>query len=354
LSSLSAQVVDAVCEKELVLLGELPSHGEAKAFGAKARIVDGLVRRCGFSALLFEAPLYDFLDLEGAMRGDRAEPARLDRAIGGFWLTRGLRDWRRWLFASASEGQLHLGGLDDQVSATSDFARAALPELAADVLREGRSDACPVAIDRNLNWRYGSEQRYDEAERALLQQCAQRAVQAIVDTGGSDDAERRVMLQNLASLYDRQQGGDSSRDEVMYRNLRWHHSRLPPGTKIIVWTATVHAAREQGGRDYRPLGAWAAEHWGDRLASVGFTAFRGESSRAGAAIESLPPAPPGSLEALVTRAGARGVWVGRSDLREYGVRPSRLLGGVVTADWSRHFDGVVVFREEHAPRFERR
>ena len=41
------------CRNDIVLLGELPSHGEAKTFGLKARIVQALVERCGFDALLF-------------------------------------------------------------------------------------------------------------------------------------------------------------------------------------------------------------------------------------------------------------------------------------------------------------
>jgi len=51
--SVAARVADAVCDREVVLLGELPTHGEARAFQAKAAIVDRLVERCGFDALLF-------------------------------------------------------------------------------------------------------------------------------------------------------------------------------------------------------------------------------------------------------------------------------------------------------------
>ena len=46
-------VVNAVCRKQIVLLGELPTHGEAHAFDAKAKIADRLMARCGFTAMLF-------------------------------------------------------------------------------------------------------------------------------------------------------------------------------------------------------------------------------------------------------------------------------------------------------------
>jgi len=59
-------VVNAMCQKQLVLLGELPTHGEAHTFDAKARIADRLIAQCGFTAILFEAPIYDFIGLERA------------------------------------------------------------------------------------------------------------------------------------------------------------------------------------------------------------------------------------------------------------------------------------------------
>ena len=51
----AARVAAAVCSKRIVLLGELPEHGEARGFGVKARVVQRLVASCGFRAVLFEA-----------------------------------------------------------------------------------------------------------------------------------------------------------------------------------------------------------------------------------------------------------------------------------------------------------
>jgi erythromycin esterase-like protein len=64
---LVVRVADAVCGKQVVILGELPSHGEARAFQAKAEIVQRLVEPCGFDALLFEAPMYDFVGFQEAV-----------------------------------------------------------------------------------------------------------------------------------------------------------------------------------------------------------------------------------------------------------------------------------------------
>src|SRR5512134_1671353 len=95
-------VVNAVCQKQIVLLGELPTHGEAHTFDAKSKIADRLIGQCGFSAILFEAPIYDFIGLARAAEAHTATPEQLDNAIGRFWWTRELAPWRRALFEAAT------------------------------------------------------------------------------------------------------------------------------------------------------------------------------------------------------------------------------------------------------------
>lgn len=354
--SVEARVVEAVCDKQVVVLGELPSHGEAHAFQAKARIVERLVDGCGFDALLFEAPMYEFVGFQEALAEGTAVPSQLDRAIGRFWWTRELAGWRRWLFDRATAGGLVLGGLDDQASgATSDHARATLPGLVAAWSPAGSASECRQAVERNLHWRYGAGQQFDEPERIRLQRCARLAADALASRAGQGaGTPERVMAENLASFFDRQRGspGARDRDEAMYRNLLWHGGRMPRGSKLIVWTATVHAARQQGARPEKPLGTWLAEQWGDRLAVIGFSAFTGRSSMAGMPSRPLPEAPPGSLEALATGPDTAFAFLDPSALRRIGSAPSRLFGSFTSADWSARFDGVVVVREEVAPTFE--
>ena len=165
-----------------------------------------------------------------------------------------------------------------------------------------------------------------------------------------------MMVENLANLYSRvgNEAEARDRDEMMYRNFRRQTERLPEKGKFIVWTATVHAARQQGDRAYKPLGTWLSEQWGDRLGAIGFSAFTGESSMAGMPSKPLPPTPPGSLEALATRSDTAWVYLDAAALREMGTVPSRLFGSFTTADWSTYFDGVLVIREEVAPVFEPR
>lgn len=352
--ALAARVADAVCGMQVVILGELPSHGEARAFGAKAEIVQRLVDQCGFGALLFEAPMYDFVGFQEGVEQQTAVASQLDRAIGRFWWTRELTDWRRWLFSRATEGGLVLGGLDDQVSVTSDYARATLPGLVAASSPAKDASKCEEAVARHLYWRYDTGTPFDEPEKARLHQCVREAADAFISAEGNRGTSEHVMLESFAGYVHRQRGAAAApdRDEAMYRNAMWHIGRMPAGGKVIIWTATVHAARQQGELRQQPLGARLAAQWEGRLAAVGFTAYAGRSSMAGQPSKALPEAPAGSLEAGATEGNVPWAFLDAPALRRIGRAPSRLLGSFTAADWSAYFDGVVVIREEVAPMFD--
>ena len=360
-------VVNAVCQKQIVLLGELPSHGEAQAFDAKSKIANRLITQCGFTAILFEAPIYDFIGLERAAKTHTATSEQLDNAIGRFWWTRELAPWRRALFeALSSEGlpkdatepevknRVMVGGLDDQVSITSHYAQAALPRLIA-------AAECRQTVVRHVGWTYDAQNPFDEREQLRLQQCARNAADAAA-ANRSLDAADRVMLESFARYADRQRPGvTSGRDDSMYRNLVWYLERLPANSRVVIWTASVHAARQRGSLTEVPLGARAVERWGDRVGAVGFTAYAGYTSRAARPPSPISEAPPESLEAtaLVPRSlggggTSKSAWalLDKETLRAIGRVPSRLLGTFVSDTWSDYFDAVVVIRQETAPTFD--
>ncbi|MGE5837929.1 MAG: hypothetical protein ACM4AI_25880, partial [Acidobacteriota bacterium] len=218
-------VVNAVCQKQIVLLGELPTHGEAHTFDAKSKIADRLMAQCGFSAILFEAPIYDFIGLERAAQTRTATPEQLDNAIGRFWWTRELTPWRRALFEAATRHRVVVGGLDDQVSITSHYAEAALPRLIAAASSESAATECRQAVSRHVGWTYDAKHPFDEREQLRLQECARNAADAAAATRSLDAADR-VMLESFARYADRQRLGlTSGRDESMYQNLVWYLER---------------------------------------------------------------------------------------------------------------------------------
>jgi erythromycin esterase-like protein len=137
----------------------------------------------------------------------------------------------------------------------------------------------------------------------------------------------------------------------MYQNLVWYLERLPANSRVVIWTATVHAARQRGTLPEVPLGARVVERWGDRVGAVGFTAYAGYTSMAGRPASSISEAPPESLEATATSTSAWALLDSRK-LKALGRVSSRLLGQFVSATWSDYFDVVVVIRQEAAPTFD--
>src|SRR5688500_4086903 len=169
-------VVNAVCQKQIVLLGELPTHGEAHTFDAKSKIADRLIAQCGFTAILFEAGIYDFIGLERAAATRTATPEQLDNAIGRFWWTRELTPWRRALFEAATRPEMKrsvvVGGLDDQVSITSHYAQSELPRLVAAASSDSTATECRQSVIRNVRWTYDATNPFDEREHLRSKQSA--------------------------------------------------------------------------------------------------------------------------------------------------------------------------------------
>ena len=368
----ATRVANAVCDKRVVLLGELPEHGEARGMNIKARIVQRLVGHCGFHTVLVEAGSYDFFGLEqriAATPRPRADSLdlMLARAIGGLWWTQELADWRQWLLGEALAGRVTIGGIDDQPSATAVYARATLPALVGAAVPPARSAECRDAVARYLNWGYTDAVPYDAAERDRLADCTALAAQGAPTTDTAERAERtskdEVMLDDIASYFARERtaaagsgAGTPDRDLVMDRHLAWWSARLPRDAKIVVWTATTHATRVPAlhSPGTTPLGARLTERWGDRLAIVGFTALQGQWSLAGRPAQTLAPLPADALEARALPANVDWAYLDRAALHSLGTVASRLLGRITTLDWSTAFDGVVVLHDEIVPTFEPR
>lgn len=349
LRAVERQVVRDVCDRDLVLLGELPDHGEAVGFSLKARIVQRLVERCGFDAVLFEAGVYDFIGFEQAVARGDARTGQLDDAIGGFWSNVELAGFRRWLFEQATRRRLVIGGIDDQPGATSHHASAVMPGLVAAHVPAPDAAACRQAVARNLDWTYDETHRFDAPERERLQVCAQQALARHADDASAD----RLMVEGLFHYFSRQNRSPAGleRDRSMHRILDWYRARLPRGSKVVVWTATTHAARERGPLRWEPLGALLAAAGEARMATIGFTALSGERGRLGTPRAPLPALPDDALEARALPAGAGARYLDAKALRTHDRAPSRLFGKAQAEQWSKYFDGVVVVREERAPVF---
>lgn len=345
-------LLPALCDKEVVLLGELPSHGEAITFQIKAQLVQDLVSQCGFDFVFFEAPVYEFWGLQEALDNKTATSRHIENALGGFWVNKELDSWRDWLLTQAQSGDLILRGLDDQVSRSAEHSRKQLIELIK--LNTASIPDCVADIERNLYWRYDESHPYDQNIPQQLLKCTHHAMQTLKSNQHKQQPPLDwQFLSNLANLYARQSNQTKAldRDAMMFNNWHWQNQSTP--SKSIIWTATVHAAKKQGPLKHKPLGQWLDSKLGNQVASVGFTTYSGESLMAGTVANTFDPAPQGSLEFWATKEFDQPFHhLNPNQLAQMGTRPARLFGSFHATDWYTFFDHVIVIRKETAPTFD--
>lgn len=355
--------VKDLCGRKVVLLGEDANHGSGKTLEVKSALVRRLIDDCGFDAVFFESQIYDFLDLDQAFAERTARPEQLGDVIGGLWAKgEEIQTLIAFLFDAASQGRVRLAGLDPQVGgATQRYTQQRLAARLASVLDEASRQDCESAFSRHFNWRYDDASPFDAAAQDMLKRCAGNvATRAAALPAAEDNRVTAVMASNLVEYLGLSEesepiAGFDRRDRAMHQNFAWHVARLPRDAKIIVWCASVHAAKTlQGVHDaWTPLGQWVHRAYGHRAAAVAFSAWSGHFGRPGKPPAALPTAEPDSLEAAaIGSSEADSVYLDHRALRALSSKPARMLDyrKSQSADWARLFDAVIVLREERASR----
>ena len=339
---LPRQLLNDTCGRQIVLLGESPTHGFGVSMRLKAQLVRTLVERCQFDAVFFESGVYDFLKIEADRGSGRpVDPAALTAAVGLLWKNADVAPLIPFLADRANRGHLLLGGLDDQLGRGT----YAQHSMAADLVRpldEDEKTTCLATLRKHTEWQYAADAPYSVSDRSRLLHCLDR-IRAKLPRGDTADL---TMTDSLARLLARDFPAATgatlaaqqfnARDASMFHNFQFLMARLPARSKVVVWTATVHAARDLSrvpGRDgSRPLGSLIAREYGTRLFSLGISAYSGTFARTGQPPATLPDAPAASIEAQAI-AGAPGDvrYLTPHDLRERGVVPSRVMGTTFVA-----------------------
>ncbi|MEO7934687.1 MAG: erythromycin esterase family protein [Dokdonella sp.] len=349
------------CKKATVLLGEDGHHGSGKTLAVKVELVERLVNECGFNAVYFESSIYDFIDLQRQLDHRSASPEMLADAIGGLWsTTREIDPLIAFLYEKANTGKVYLAGLDPQLgSATSVYTKSALPEELGAFLADSRREQCSTAIKRMTNWSYDDDQQYLDA-RAELRDCAIEIQMAIARRGKSKaNASAAHMNENFLRHIDLISDDSlNKRDKAMYDNFVWHRSQRPDRARIIVWCATVHAAKDVSllGKDRRSLGSFIHSLQKNKAATIGFTALGGSYGRNKQITNALEPAASDSLESRAFEGTKDDiVYLDHEQLNALDTISARALDYAkpMTTDWAELVDGMIVLRNEQQPHFVR-
>jgi erythromycin esterase-like protein len=361
------RLVRDVCRKDLVVLGEDANHGGGRTLEVKAELLRRLVARCGFGAVVFESSLYETLDYERALAAGTADETRLIEAAGQLWFwAQEARPMAAWLHAQARAGRVRVAGMDVQpIGATARHARAALGTALSSALDDARAAVCRAEFDRHHAWAYDDDHPFDDGARQRLRDCSDAILAALRARGEPPASSLTMQARAYARYLDMALGGEGDpRDLGMFESLQWHRARWPTRTKIVVWCATVHAARRLDGvaPAMQPFGAHVHAAWGDRVATVGFSALGGASGTPGGrgAPIVLPPAPEDALERVALEDDRRRTaavsdipmpglrYVDRRRLRAYGTIAARAINyrTVHAAPWHEIVDAMIVLREE--------
>lgn len=352
------RLVRDACRRDIVLLGEDANHGGGRTLEIKTEIVKRLAARCGFGAVVFESQFYDLLAHARAVDAGTATARDLADAIGPLWSrAQEAQPLIAFLHAETMAGRLRVAGIDPQVGGISGhYARRELGGALAAVLDGEPGVACRTEIERHNGWRYDDAQPFDDAAQRRLRACSDAIGAAIASKSIDPASDIAAMAAAYARYLDMALDGDGDmRDLGMFEALQWHRARWPKGTKLVVWCATVHAAKRLDGvaPEMRPLGAHVHAAYGDRAAAIGFTARSGTFGNPGAsgAPNVLTPAAPHALEAVAFGDGdAELRYVDRKRLRKLGTIAARPINYRTThaAPWVGMLDGIMVLREERA------
>jgi erythromycin esterase-like protein len=243
-----------------------------------------------------------------------------------------------------------------------------MPVDLADHLQGADKMRCLGILQRHTLWQYSSEAPYSPQDKALILGCLDEIEPKLAVSGDSANGEyESMMIQNLRRRFARDFRQEAlaavdldarnfnDRDQSMYLNFRWLMSRLPAHSKVIVWTATVHAAKDLSGvpghEHWVPLGSYIRREFNSEAFVLGFSAYSGTYAMARQPVRPLPAAPANSLEARAFDNGdSDSRYFNLSRIRKLGSIPARPLGvDFTTANWSDVLDGVVIFREERPP-----
>jgi erythromycin esterase-like protein len=366
------QVVHAACGKSVALLGESPVHGFGRTLEFKVAVARRLIDECHFRAFFIESGTYDFLHIETNLASGRpVTRTMVEAAIGGLWATAEVDTLIPFLLDRVQRRTLVLGGLDDQLGRGT-WAQLEMPAELADLLEGDAKSRCLAILTKHMLWQYGSETPYGPKDKSSILGCLdemQAGLSSRRARGRSVADEHTTMIESLKRSLardftdavpgsaDANVASFNARDESMYHNFKLLMSRLPAGSKVIVWAATTHVAKSLSGVPGQermvPLGSYIRNEYGDRAFALGFSALAGSYRMARQSVHDLSAAPDRSIEGeAFVNDNSELRYFDVRQLRDFGAIPARPTGTEFRiARWDQVLDGLVVFRSERPPSF---
>jgi erythromycin esterase len=371
----------AIGDARVVFLGE-SAHGEGGTTLGKTRLVKYLHQKLGFDVLVFESPMYEGTKVWDALRAGGDPVAALRRGVMPAWSEAGeIKPLAAYLAAHANGPRpLYYAGYDPQLGPPGSLvSRTAELRAFLDTLGLRDSFVDDSILWRGLGWSLmtkdslasdsTSVERFAESATRLRialaahsSEPAARLWRQLMESAVSNARLQRQTRLEMAAKDEWMMTGFNIRDEQAARNILWLANDRFRGRRIIVWSATIHAARNVAGVDTRDS-SWSYAHtrptghhvWkamGSQMYAIGFVALTGEIRLGDESWRIKPDQHPAAeLEELLGAAGfetafldlrriARGgEWLREPMLGRFFAEHAKI------ARWNEVLDGVVFLRE---------
>jgi erythromycin esterase len=316
-------------DRRIVQIGE--SHHSVAEYGAlKTRLIKFLHQEMGFGVLAFESSIYECFAAD--LRQMTPEDS-LFATLFSVWAFEDVLPLFAYLKETQSTARpLAFAGFDPQISSSSgvatrpDFFQRVIGVLDPGYAREVaqfdaqfidriQRDGPPYANqegDRLVAF-YTRLSNYLEVNRDALAELFPGDASPLMAHRVAWSSIKLVELMrsfandpNDVTL----QGHMAIRDSAMADNLTFLANTLHPGKKIIVWAANIHVrhANEQTTWVFPTMGGWLKQRFGGELYTIGLYPNRG-TVPGGRTVFTIDPAEPGTLERLLSDAGAPQLFV---------------------------------------------
>lgn len=310
-----------VGEARVVALGEA-TRGTREFFQLKHRMLEFLVEKLGFRALVIEASFAETVAIDDYLRTGKGDPSGLVSSLGPWsWDTEEVVALVRWMRRYNQDGahkeKLRFFGFDMQAPAGSVHALAGvLGKLDKRLWSEVAAALEPLDDDFSAE-RFGelpkvAQDTAQAAARRLVARFEQRLETDVKQLGAERWALMRMHARVLAQLVDRERnrGFDATaRDRAMADNTRSLQEMLGPDSKLVLWAHNSHVSKGAPPAP-RLMGRILSEKLGKDYVALGmafdqgsFRAADSSKQRRGAMAFTVGAAPPGSLDGGLARVG---------------------------------------------------
>lgn len=276
--------------KRIVMLGE-SSHGTEEYSVLKKQLIQYLHEKLGYNVLLFESPMTNGSYL--SLRADTNAASLVKKSVQHVWHTETVRQ----LFSYLSTSKIQFGGFDPQ------YIYSEYPLL---VYKHAFSDR-PELVDRlqkleeRIAFTIHTPKKYISLKDSFSTAYAQFAAELKDEQLSPFQQWIRQTFVINSGYYSKVTTGDQ-RDGDMARNITWLAENLYKNEKIIIWAHNVHIDNNATSPK-RIMGKMLADHFKEQLYTIGLYMINGTTALNNRDIATINPAPRGSMEAMVSRAG---------------------------------------------------